>query len=126
MRKLNKTNQEQLIAEKNKAISITIQASNNKVKDKMKMAVPKDKKTGPIKDRLKVIQHANCGKQRKKDVIEAKRKTVIKEASKRKTKEVPRKEIKKKKGEVRKKDEEEEEEETAYEVNKLLNDRKCK
>ena len=124
MRKLNRTNREQLIAEKNKAISITIQASNNKVKDKMKRAVPKDKKTGSIKDRLKVIQHANCGKQRKKDVIEAKRKTVIKEASKRKTKAVPRKEIKKKKGEVRKKDEEKEE--TAYEVNKLLNDRNCK
>ena len=40
---LNKTNKEQLIAEKNKLISITIQASNNKVKDKVKRVVQKEK-----------------------------------------------------------------------------------
>ena len=110
MTKLNKTKHEQLIAEKNKVISLTIQASNNKVKDKIKGVVPKNKKAGPIKDRLNVIQHANSGKKIKKKVTQTQGKTVIKEieGSKRKTKGVPRKEIKNKtKGEVSQKDEEE-------------------
>ena len=47
--KLNRTNQEQLIAEKKKVISITIQASNNKVKEKVKRVVQKKKKIEPIK-----------------------------------------------------------------------------
>jgi len=48
--KLNKTNQEQLIAEKKKVISITIQASNNKVKEKRKRVVQKGKNNEePIK-----------------------------------------------------------------------------
>ena len=54
---LNRTNQQQLIAKKNKVVSITIQASNNKVKNKMKRVVPKNKKAGQIKDKLKVIHH---------------------------------------------------------------------
>ena len=49
MSQLNRTNQEQLIAEKNKAISITIQASNNKVKDKVKRVVQNEKNIEPIK-----------------------------------------------------------------------------
>ena len=95
MTKLNRTNQEQLIAEKNKVISITIQAGNNKVKEKMKRVVPKKKKVEAIKDKSNV-----------KDVTETKKNTVTQVASKRKTKEVPRKELKKKtKGKVRKKEE---------------------
>ena len=99
-----------------------IQASNNKVKDKVKWVVPKSKKTGPIKDKMNVSHNANRGKQKKKDVTEAQEKTVIKEkeASKRKTKEVPRKEIKNKtKGEIRKKDEDE----LVYKVKKILDNR---
>ena len=55
MTKLNRTNQEQLIAVKNKVIPITIQARNNKVKNKIKRVVPKNKKAGPIDDKLNVI-----------------------------------------------------------------------
>ena len=59
------------------------------------------------------------------DVTETKNNTVIKEASKRKRNEVPRKELKKKiKGEVR--ETEEEEEKMGYEIEKLLHDRRCK
>ena len=54
MTKLNRTNQEQLIAVKNKVIPITIQARNNKVKNKIKRVVPKNKKAGPIDDKLNV------------------------------------------------------------------------
>ena len=68
MTKLNKANQEQLIAEKNKVISVSIQASKNKVKDKIKRAVPKKQKVEPIKDKLNVSQNVNRDKQRKTDV----------------------------------------------------------
>ena len=65
-----------------------IQASNNKVKDKVKRVFPKNKKMGPIKDKLNVSQNVNRGKQKKKGVTETQEKTVIKEkeAGKRKTK----------------------------------------
>ena len=53
MSKLNRTNQEKLIAKKNKVISITIQASNNKVKEKVKRVVQKKKKIEPIKKKSK-------------------------------------------------------------------------
>ena len=66
--KLNRTNQEQLIAETNKVIFITIQASNNKVKDKIKRVVPKNKKAGSTKDKLNTSQNTNRWKQRKKNV----------------------------------------------------------
>ena len=112
--KLNRTSQEQLIAEKNKVISITIQASNNKVKEKMKRVVKKREKVEPIKNKSNV-----------KDVTKTKNNTVTKEASKRKRNEIPRKKLKKnKKGKVR--ETEEEEEEKGYEIEKLLHDRKCK
>ena len=62
MTKLNKTKHEQLIAEKNKVISVTMQASNNKVKDKKKRAVPKNKMVGSTKDKLNVSQNTNRGK----------------------------------------------------------------
>ena len=75
-----------------------IQASNNKVKDKVKRVFPKNKKMGPIKDKLNVSQNINSGKQRKKDITETQGKKEIKEkeAIKRKTKEVCQEEIKKK------------------------------
>ena len=112
--KLNRTNQEQLIAEKNKVISITIQASNNKMKEKVKRVVQKKKKVEPIKKKLK-----------EELVTKTKNNTVTKKASKRKRIEVHRKELMKKtKGKVR--DTEEEEEAIGYEIEKLLNDRKRK
>ena len=60
--------QEQLIAENNKVISITIKANDKKVKDKIKRVVPKNKKSGPTKDKLNVSKNTNSEKQRKKDV----------------------------------------------------------
>ena len=112
MSQLNRTNQEQLIAEKNKVISITIQASNNKVKDKVKRVVQKEKNIEPIKkiSKEKVVTKTNNNKVSKK----ASRKRIG----------VPRKEVMKKtKGKVR---ETEEEEEVGYIIEKLVNDRKCK
>ena len=47
-----------------------MQASNNKVKDKKKRAVPKNKMAGSTKDKLNVSQNTNRGKQRKMDVTE--------------------------------------------------------
>ena len=65
---LHRTNQEQLIAEKNKVISITIQASNNKVKDKVKKVVQKEKNIEPIKQisKEKVVTKTNNNKVSKK------------------------------------------------------------
>ena len=97
MSMLNRSNQEQLIAEKNKVISITIQASNNKVKEKVKRVVQKKKKIEPIKkiSKEKVVTKTNNNKISKK----ASRKRI----------EVPRKEVMKKtKGKVRETEEEEE------------------
>ena len=54
-----------------------IQASNNKVIEKMKRVVPKKKKVEPIKNKSNV-----------KDITETKN-TVIRKSSERKTKEVP-------------------------------------
>ena len=88
MSQLNKTNKEQLIAEKNKLISITIQASNNKVKDKVKRVVQKEKNIEPIKQisKEKVVTKTNNNKVSKK----ASRKRIG----------VPRKEVMKKKKEM--------------------------
>ena len=68
MTQLNKTNQEQLEAEKKKVISITIQASNNKVKDKRKKVVQKEKNIEPIKQipKAKVVTKTNNNKVSKK------------------------------------------------------------
>ena len=49
MTKLNGTNQNQLIAQKNKVICITILVSNIEVKDKIKRVVPKKLKSGTNK-----------------------------------------------------------------------------
>ena len=112
--KLNRTNQEKLITEKKKVISITIQANNNKVKEKVKRVVQKKKKIEPIKKKTikKVITKINNNK-------------VTKEASTRKRIEVPPKEVMKKtKGKVRETEEEEKAKE--YIIEKLVNDRKRK
>ena len=72
MTQLNKTNQEQLEAEKKKVISITIQASNNKVKDRRKKAVQKEKNIEePIKQISKETKKAS------KKIIVAPRKEVV-------------------------------------------------
>ena len=88
MTQLNRTNQEQLIAEKKKVISITIQASNNKVKDKAKRVVQKEKNIEPIKQipKAKVVTKTNNNKVSKK----VSRKKIV----------APRKEVMKKKKEM--------------------------
>ena len=85
MTQLNKTNQEQLEAEKKKVISITIQASNNKVINKVKKVVQKEKHIEPIKQisKEKVVTKTNNNKVSKK----ASRKRIV----------APRKEVMKKK-----------------------------
>ena len=104
MTQLNKTNQEQLEAEKKKVISITIQASNNKVKEKRKRVVQKGKNIEePIK---KISKETKKAKASKKIIV------------------APRKELMKK--EKRNKKETEEEEEVGNIVEKLVNDRKRK
>ena len=108
MTQLNKTNQEQLEAEKKKVISITIQASNNKVKDKRKKVVQKEKN---IEEPIKQIS--------KEKVV-----TKVSKKASRKRIEAPCKEVMKKK--KRKVKETEEEEEVGYIVEKLVNDRQRK
>ena len=104
MTQLNKTNQEQLEAEKKKVISITIQASNNKVKEKRKRVVQKGKNIEePIK---KISKETKKAKASKKIIV------------------APRKELMKK--EKRNKKETEEEEEVGYIVEELVNDRRRK
>ena len=113
MTQLNKTNQEELEAEKKKVISITIQASNNKVKEKVKRVVQK-KKIEPIKR-----------KTNKQVITKISNNKVTKEASTRKRIEVtPKKVMKKTKGKV--KETEEEEKAGEYIIEKLVNDRKRK
>ena len=73
MTQLNKTNQEQLEAEKKKVISITIQASNNKVKEKRKRIVQKGKN---IEEPIKKISKET--KKASKKIIVAPRKEVMK------------------------------------------------
>jgi len=70
MTQLNKTNQEQLEAEKKKVISITIQASNNKVKDKRKQ------KEKNIEEPIKQISKET--KKASKNITVAPRKEVMK------------------------------------------------
>ena len=77
--KLNKTNQEQLIAEKKKVISITIQASNNKVKDKGKKVVQKEKNIEePINQISKEKVVTKVSKKASRKRIVAPRKEVMK------------------------------------------------
>ena len=73
MTQLNKTNQEQLEAEKKKVISITIQASNNKVKEKRKRVVQKGKN---IEEPIKKISKET--KKASKNIIVAPRKELMK------------------------------------------------
>ena len=73
MTQLNKTNQEQLEAEKKKVISITIQASNNKVKEKRKRVVQKGKN---IEEPIKKISKET--KKSSKNIIVAPRKELMK------------------------------------------------
>ena len=75
MTQLNKTNQEQLEAEKKKVISITIQASNNKVKDKRKKAVQKGKN---IEEPIKKISKETKKAKASKKIIVAPRKELMK------------------------------------------------
>ena len=79
MTQLNKTNQEQLEAEKKKVISITIQASNNKVKDKRKKVVQKEKNIEePIKQISKEKVVTKVSKKESRKRIVAPRKELMK------------------------------------------------